>query len=89
MGNLDQHAEFIDSQGSPVMAAVFLGVEPGHSGQAIGPGSTTLPAPLGERSDGGPMVVHGLKGKSPVTKGLGGLVTSGLVPDSPIMTERS
>ena len=71
------------------MAAVFLGVEPGHSGQGIGPGSTALPAPLRERSDGGPMVVDGLKGKSPVTKGLGGLVTSGLVPDSPIMTERS
>ncbi|HLN31775.1 MAG TPA: hypothetical protein VK395_28805 [Gemmataceae bacterium] len=74
MGNLDQHAEFIDSQGSPVMTPVFLGVEPRHSSQAVGPGSTALPAPLGERSDGGTMVVHGLKRKSLVTKGLQSLL---------------
>ncbi len=70
MGGLDQATEFIDSQGPAVMAAVFFGVEPRHSGQGIGPGSTTLPTPLGERSDGGSMVVDGLKRKSFVTKGL-------------------
>ena len=76
MGNLDQPSEFIDSQGSPVVAPIFLGVESGHSRQGVGPGSTALPAPFRECPDRGPMVVDGLKRQPLVTKGLQSLLNA-------------
>jgi len=61
------------------MASIFLDVESGHSHKGVSPGSTALPAPLGERSNRGSMTIDRFEGQPFITECLQGFLDAAWV----------
>jgi hypothetical protein len=57
LGGLDESAELFQGNRSPIVPAVFVGVESPDSPQDVFPRSVRVVTPLRERFDGGSMVV--------------------------------
>nr|WP_240911084.1 hypothetical protein [Paludisphaera soli] len=73
-GGFDQVPQFIDADGPPIVATVFLGVVARYVRKRVGRQPARLPGPRRERTRGRPVAVDGPQGQTILAQGLQGIL---------------